>query len=456
MVRRLLFWTRYSAVINSTKRQTTNHKPQTYLLLLVAVLLQFPHPTYAQSARSIVDSLASSYFGGRGYGDNQDSLAAAFIAEQFKSAGLSPLSNSYYQEFPLNVTLHAATPKAELNGVPLKLGKDFLPYPTTPSSSLSNFTKVVDVGTGLLIPDLGINEYEGKDISNAVVFVQDAVPDSIRTNPLIPAPYYSQLTRSEIAAQLGAKAIVFVSDAPLVYGRAFVPSSIPALRMKPEALPPSITSISIQMQSRLNVPVTTSNVIAYQKGTRYPDRYILLMGHYDHLGRLGPEHHFPGANDNASGIAMLIETARYFQDKPSPYSLVYIAFSGEEQGLVGSKYFVENPIIPLDSIRFLINVDMVASGTEGLMALGGNEFPAEYELLSTLNDSLQLGPLRKRSNAPNSDHYYFLDSGVRGFFFYTNKGTQPYHHMDDIPATLDWDEFKDTFLLLTHFIEALD
>ena len=240
----------------------------------------------------------------------------------------------------------------------------------------------------------------------------------------------------------------------MLYGRGegHPASRTPALAVHQDAWPDEFHSVDIKIESRRQVPISTTNVIGYHKGTHFPDQYIVLMGHYDHLGRLGPNHYFPGANDNASGIALMANIATHFKDTPLPYSLLYIAFSGEEQGLLGSNYFVENSPIALDSIRFLINLDMVASGSGGMVALGGHEFPGEYELLKTINDSLQLGPLRKRSNAPNSDHYFFLEKGVPGFFLYTDKGTQPYHHMNDVPETLDWDEFDDAFQLVRRFI----
>ncbi len=151
---------------------------------------------------------------------------------------------------------------------------------------------------------------------------------------------------------------------------------------------------------------------------------------------------------------MILALAAHFANHPLKQTLVFVGFSGEEQGLQGSRYFVENPPFPLEKIKFLINLDMVASGEAGLMAVGGSDYEPEFKLLTTINDSLNLGPLGKRPNAPNSDHYFFLEQGVRGFFFYTNKGTQPYHHPDDVATTLDWGEFGDTFeLVKTFFFE---
>ena len=436
-----------------------------YFIAFLSLVLS-PQQTFAQDhiqqAKSIVDSLASPYFGGRGYGNNQDSLAASYIASLFESANLSPLLGTYFQEFWFRVPIHDATPSLSVNGTALQLGTDFLPIdPRIPSTHIQNHTSFIEAGSGVVLPDQGINEYANQDVLQQIVLLRDEIADSLRKNPQIPAQYLTRNFRSQIAQHIGgggALAILFVTQSPMLFGNGpGVPTSLaPALVVHQDAWPEEFHSVDIKIESRLQVPVTTSNVIAYQQGTHYPDRFIVLIGHYDHLGRLGPDHYFPGANDNASGIALMVNVATHFKDTPLPYSLLYIAFSGEEQGLLGSRYFVNNTPVPLDSIRFLINLDMVASGNGGLVALGGNEFPEEYTLLKTINDSLQLGPLRKRSNAPNSDHYFFLEKGVPGFFLYTDSGTQPYHHMNDIPETLNWKEYDDTFQLVRHFIEALN
>lgn len=433
---------------------------KTYISITLFILLLPFQSSFSQDhiqqAKIIVDSLSSPYFGGRGYGQNQDSLAASYIANRYKSAGLSPILDTYFQEFPLQVPLHDGTPSLSINKIALSPGIEFLPYDASPSSSISGHNQIVEAGSGLILPDQAINEYAGKDIRNAIVVIQDEVHDSLRTNSAIRADYLSRPIRIEIAAQLGARAVLFISKSPLMYGSGRRPVRIPAVIIHQDALPELINEVDIEINSRAQALVTTSNVIGYQQGTRYPNQYIVLMGHYDHLGMLGPDHYFPGANDNASGISLMTILATHFQDTPHPYSLLYIAFSGEEHGLLGSRYFVENTPIPLDSIRFLINFDMIASGNGGLVAQGGHEFQKEYELLKTINDSLQLGPIRKRSNSPNSDHFFFLQKGVPGFFIYTDKGTQPYHHINDVPETLNWKEYDDSFQLVRHFIEALN
>ena len=118
-----------------------------------------------------------------------------------------------------------------------------------------------------------------------------------------------------------------------------------------------------------------------------PDSFIVLTGHYDHLGHMGKDTYFPGANDNASGISMLLNLAKHYSEfkGENKYSILFIAFGAEEAGLIGSKYFVNHPIFPLTNIKFLINMDLMGTGEEGLMVVNGKVFEKEFNLLNDIN-----------------------------------------------------------------------
>ena len=426
-------------------------------------LLSLPtHRSVAQTtattalAQSIVDSLSAPYFGGRAYGDNGDSLAAVYIESLFQRAGLQPFLTTYQQSFPLRVSFFNTTPILVVNSDTLQPGRDYILSPASPSTALTRTGPATHAGSGLWIPQRGINAYREIDVRNRFVIVNDAPSDSIRTDPSIPTDFLTKSVRTEIAHRAGAKAIFFLSSTPLTYGGHARTQSIPSFTIRDSVWPSAVDRIHVEIDTSVDTLTTTTNVIAYQPGTAHPDRYFVITGHYDHLGQLGPDVYFPGANDNASGIALMVSLANYFNTNPLKHGLLFIAFSGEEQGLLGSRYFVENTPFPLEQIQFLINLDMVASGTKGIMAVGGRDHPAQFEQLTTINDSLKLGPLGQRANAPNSDHYFFLEQNVPGFFLYTNQGTQPYHHIDDIPETIDWHEFNDMFNLVRHFLQKID
>jgi Zn-dependent M28 family amino/carboxypeptidase len=171
---------------------------------------------------------------------------------------------------------------------------------------------------------------------------------------------------------------------------------------------------------------------------------------------MGKETFFPGANDNASGVALMLELARYYALHPQPYSIAFIAFAGEEAGLVGSKYFTENPLVPLSSIRFLLNTDLAGTGTEGITVVNATEFPKEFAWMNEVNEKEKLlVKINPRGKAANSDHYFFMEKEVPSFFFYTLGGITAYHDINDRAETLPLSEFDDLFRLIVLFNNKL-
>ena len=198
----------------------------------------------------------------------------------------------------------------------------------------------------------------------------------------------------------------------------------------------------------------TQNVVGYIPGTEQPDSFMLFSAHYDHLGQMGDGTFFPGANDNASGITMLLTLAKYFNSHPQKYSICFIAFSVEELGLLGSKFYTEHPLFPLSQIKFLVNMDIVGTGDEGIKVVNGAVLSTDFNKLVSLNDSLHLlKSVQPRGKAANSDHYFFFEKGVSSFFIYTLGGISAYHDVFDKAATLPLTEFDDLAKLLIAFAE---
>jgi Zn-dependent M28 family amino/carboxypeptidase len=286
-----------------------------------------------------------------------------------------------------------------------------------------------------------------------VSIVREGAPQPLSADTSIDRFFLSEDAKAYVAKLRGAKAVLFTVER-LTYGDVSEQWEIPAFRVRADALPEKIESISFTVQTGSR-RVETNNVIARLNGTRRPDSTIILCAHYDHLGAIDDSLYFPGANDNASGTAMLLEMARVLKERPLPYSVLFLAFSGEEIGLRGSRYFVSYPRIDLRGCRFLLNFDMTASGNDGIMAVGGVDFPEAFALLQAVNDSLKLGELRKRANAPNSDQFFFVQKGVPGFYIYPYTGYQPYHHINDRPATLEWNVFEKLYRLFEAFLRRL-
>ncbi|MBK8927306.1 MAG: M28 family peptidase [Crocinitomicaceae bacterium] len=132
----------------------------------------------------------------------------------------------------------------------------------------------------------------------------------------------------------------------------------------------------------------SKNVIGYLPGKK-KNKLVVFTAHYDHLGRMGADTYFPGANDNASGCAMLLSLAKYYKANPSNYSFVFCFFSGEEAGLLGSQFFVSHPYFKLEQIKFLLNIDIMGAADKGITVVNGAVHEEQYNRLVEINTSKQ-------------------------------------------------------------------
>jgi Zn-dependent M28 family amino/carboxypeptidase len=172
---------------------------------------------------------------------------------------------------------------------------------------------------------------------------------------------------------------------------------------------------------------------------------------------MGKDVFFPGANDNASGIAMMLNLVYHYTQKEVPKkTMVFMAFGAEEAGIIGSKHYTQNPLFPLERINFLINVDIMGTGEEGIQVVNGSEFKPQFDKLAAINSKNNyLKQVKIRGKAANSDHYWFAEKGVPAIFIYTLGGIKAYHDVYDVSKTLPLTKFEDCFRLLTDFVNEL-
>ena len=410
------------------------------------------HQDVLESAKNDVKVLSSAQYDGRGFVDEGHRKAADYIKKRFKDIGLSRVGISWMQEFEVAANILHNT-HFIMNGDSLEPGIDFVPYATTGAGSAKEVESILYAEQGLFIPDLQINQLPIYSAQEAILVMDNSFPDSLTQHRKSNAIFYSKSYRIQAAQALKAQAVVFLSSS-LSHEPAVYQHNIPAFNIQDTAWPMELSNISYSVDAKFDT-LQTQNVIGKIEGTQEPDSIILLSAHYDHFGKITHQKYFPGANDNASGVAMLLSLAEYFVEHPPDYTLVFAAFGAEELGLKGSEYFAANPFFNLNNVKFLINYDMVASGTNGIVAVGGKEHAGHFKKLKRLGQSLQISPIKARENAPISDHYPFLIRDIAGFYLYTNEGDQPYHHINDKYETLEWDDFNDVYKLSVEFISSL-
>ena len=385
-------------------------------------------------ALGLINKLASPEMFGRGYVNKGEKIAAKYIRKEFKKNGLKSFSNNYFQKFSFSINTFPETIFVSIDGKELKSGTEFLIECSSPAIA----------GTyGLVwINNTKINTEAHHNLSNKFIV--------------------TNLKQKELAdLDLPKfKGIIKLNEKKLWWhvsnGRR--QGDFVSLKIKTDAIPPEASNITISAQNKFFDDYKTQNVIGYIEGKIYPDSFFVFTAHYDHLGRMGTQTYFPGANDNASGTAMITDLARHYSipENQPDYSIVFMAFSGEEAGLIGSTYFANNPLFPLENIKFLINLDMVGSGSDGITVVNSSIFTKAYNLLVAINNNKQyLKEVKKRGEACNSDHCPFYKKGVPAVFIYTRgKECSEYHTPDDKAENLPLTEYDDLFRLLTDFIKT--
>jgi Zn-dependent M28 family amino/carboxypeptidase len=225
--------------------------------------------------------------------------------------------------------------------------------------------------------------------------------------------------------------------------------------LKKSALRPGDSLIKLKIDSKVLPGIRTRNVVGLVEGTTVKDSFLVVCAHYDHLGAMGKPVFFPGANDNASGTSLLMEMAYEISRKPLKYSVVFIAFSGEEAGLKGSFFFTEHPLVPLSRIKFVMNLDLMGFGETGATVVNATLHPEIFERLKSLNASRNYLPeLKARGKAANSDHFPFSERGVPAFFMYSLGGPGHYHDVFDTPETLSLAKMKGMYGLILDFLRS--
>ncbi len=415
-----------------------------------------------------IQYLADDKLEGRRTGTIGEELAMQYISNQFKEIGLTPKGTEYYpQSFPVNEGKQIdSVTELIINGNKLQIGKDFFPFPFSPAINLE------------ALPAISVQEAD-----MPWFFDLKETLDENKTNPHFDLPDYIR-TNSKKAKDRGASAVILYNtsntdDKLLFDGKDKTEQlSIPVLYVSKESAIKYFTDKAATLNIKLRISISEKNRIGHNV-IGYIDNgaatTVILGAHYDHLGygedgnsmiRTGEKNIHNGADDNASGTAALVELARKLKSsKAKNNNYLFIAFSGEELGLFGSKYFTENPTIDLKTVNYMINMDMVGrlNDSTKVLTVGGYGTSSKWGEYYKAEEKLWFGrvalpPLKFKydsSGTGPSDHTSFYRKDIPVLFYFTGLHTD-YHKPSDDADKVNYAGEKLIILHISNLIESLN
>jgi hypothetical protein len=457
-----------------------------------------------------VKLLASQDLRGRGTGTPELEKAAAFIAGKFREFGLQPVNGkSYYQPFRVTTSAHLGKSNrfrftGNGHATALRFPEDFIPLNISSAARLSG--PVVFAGYGITAPKYHYDDYAGIDVKGKFVLILRHEPqeadDSSAFNGKNYSEYATFASKASNAKMHGAAGIILIFDRANhtgqpdeleKFGSTQGPfdSGIPFVQVKEEqvagwfkAAGKDLESIQSAIDKDLKpqsfpfpdslrvtadvdlerVEKTVHNVAGFLPGKS--DEYIIIGAHYDHLGlgeqfsmapsMIGTVH--PGADDNASGTAGVVELARWFSKQPKQKrGVLFLTFAGEEMGLLGSSYYVSHPEFPLDKAVAMINMDMIGRMREGKVYIGGAGTGSNLRAIlekDTPKYHLNLDLSDNAGFSGSSDHISFTGKQVPALFFFSGLHGD-YHKPSDTWDKIDAPDAARLLALIADVAEDL-
>ncbi len=435
-------------------------------------LKEFNIDLSSESIKKHTEILASDSFGGRGTGSTGGTLAANYIASEFAKYGLKPVgnSNTYFQDIPMHGSIPLKSSELKIfsgeREIHLNLENDYLLFRSGQQTFTPVALPIVFVGYGIVAPEFDYNDYQSIDVEGKIVVFLDGEPES--DNPDFfngPAPtiYKYPSSKQRIALARGAAGSILIpnlknsswaneiesfafEDINLAYSA----SNNLSILINPELVDTlfqnsgySFARISkMKMENKLesfplNIELSfkgeyiqrdflSQNIAGLLEGSDpdLKDSYLIISAHYDHLG-IGPaiksDSIYNGAFDNAIGVAVLLELANQFsqQKKFFKRSILFLALTGEEKGLLGSSYYTDNPLVPLYKTIADLNIDGIAMFRDFKSVVGvGAEYSSleDYLLEATSKLNLEVDEIPPQFEVfeafNQSDQLSFAEAGI--------------------------------------------
>ena len=447
--------------------------------------------TPASELRQIIQYIASPELGGRRSGEPGNVKAAEYIANEFRHNEIDPAGDdgTYYQKFTFMASVspgphNACSATIGSHTLTFTLDTDFRTLPFSSDTTLN--AGVVFVGYGISADSLKFDDYASVSAKGKIAIILRYTPESKSKENRFRA-YESLYRKTFIAREKGAIGVIVVTgpedeEKPglmkMALDRDFRSAGIPAINLKSTLVDSLIKLAGIKKQlrsiqkeisegqkpvcfelPRVKIRVqtnmvkefkSTANVLGYIEGSdpSLKDQIVIVGAHFDHLGMGGEGSGslkpdtvaiHPGADDNASGTAALLEIAKYLSSERSHLrrSVLLTSFTGEELGLLGSAYYVNHPTYPLQNTVAMINLDMVGRMKDSVLVVEGMGTSAGFEdMVKKENKGSVLKLTLKPDGFGPSDHASFYGKDIPVMFFFTNLHDD-YHRPSDT-----WDKIN--------------
>lgn len=408
------------------------------ILLALAVL-----PLNAQDLphfKRVVKELSSARYQGRGYARDGANKAGKFLEKEFLKAGVDDVT---LQPFTIDINTFCGAAEMWADGKKLRAGVDFSMREYSPGVKGEfpvYFVDTLNFDEEKLFEDLARPENAGCMVCCDFWFTYKH------------RQVFSKLQKAGGCSNAG---LLYTWAAPIKFFKAYGEKVVdkPIVWVTPEAIE-GVKRVKLNVENEFLKDYGLFNVIAKVEGESHDSCYV-FTAHYDHLGNLGRKVFYPGANDNASGTATIVTLAAHYAKNRPKWDMCFVAFSGEDANLRGSTYFAEHPVVPLDQIKYLFNIDMIGDDNPVQYCEVSDAGMSQYPKFEKVNSEQNLfEALNRGALAANSDHYPFAVRGVPCIFLENEEGSafQYYHTPADNIKTVRWDSYEPVFKLVTGFI----
>ena len=413
-------------------------------LAAALVLVCSMQPALAQNLpyfKRIVKELSSAKYQGRGYARGGANKAGKYLAREFEKAGVDEVT---LQPFTIDINTFCGAMEMRADGRKLRPGVDFSMREYSPGVHGEfpvYYVDTLNFDGDRLLAELARPENAGCMVCCDFWFTYKH------------REVFSKLQKAGECANAG---LLYTWEAPIKFYKAYGEKVVdkPIVWVTPEAIE-GVKRVKLNVDNQFLEDYGLFNVIAKVEGARH-DSCFVFTAHYDHLGNLGPRVFYPGANDNASGTATILTLAGHYARNRPQFDMYFLAFSGEDANLRGSTYYVEHPVVPLEQIKFLFNIDMIGDDNPAIYCELSDAGMKQFSKFEEVNASQHLFTKIDRGElAANSDHYPFAERGVPCIFLENQEGSAfpHYHTPADNFRTVKFDSYEPVFRLVTGFIE---